>query len=141
MRLSGDLVRIVSAVFLRPCGMAGARSRLAIEAGQDVLDRCGREQPIDGRTDVRVTSPLAGGSAKAASTASTGTAPHKRIAQIGEAVRAHVMRGRAGRDAVGGSEPLAGQRQIGADLARQRGSAQVAPTSGKNPMPTSGIAN
>ena len=44
--------------------------------------------------------------------------PHSASRKSAKRSRAHMMRGRAGRDAIGGSEPLAGQRQIRADLAR-----------------------
>ena len=45
-------------------------------------------------------------------------APHSASRKFGKARRRHAMRGERRRDAVGSAEPLAGQRAIGAELAR-----------------------
>ncbi len=66
-----------------------------------------------------VTGPSPAGSAKAPSIASTGIAAAQRLEQLGEAGRGDPVGGDPGRDAIGGVEPLAGQRAIGAELARQ----------------------
>ena len=65
----------------------------------------------------------------------------QRFEQIGKARRRHAMGGDAGRDAVGGVEAA---RRSAHNKCRvspgSRGRNQVAPTSGKKPMPTSGMA-
>ena len=62
--------------------------------------------------------PSPAGSAKAASVASTEIAPHSASARSRKARRRHAMGGDGGGDAIGRVEPLAGQRAIGAKLAR-----------------------
>ena len=65
----------------------------------------------------------------------------QRLEQIGNARGRDAVGGNAGSHRVGGIEPLAGERAIGAEFAGRRGRNQVAPTSGKKPIPTSGMAN
>jgi len=50
------------------------------------------------------------------------------------------MSSNAGRNAVRRVKPLAGERAIAAELSRQTRQDNVAPTSGKKPIPTSGMA-
>ena len=118
-RLVGDLVRIVAAA-RRAKSASGARRRAGrIERRQDVLDPVGAEQTVDGRRGVTCMGPPAAGSANAASSASTGTAPHNPSSNSGNRADATrwVAMPQGGR--IGRIDPFAGERAPGAGLARQ----------------------
>ncbi len=102
-RLVGDFVRIVAAV-------AAAHSPAsASSARQNILHAVACEQPVD-RAALRRHRPLPGRFGEGRERGVDRDIAAQRIGQIGETVRAHVMRRDAGRDRVGGLQPVAGER-------------------------------
>ena len=118
-RLVGDLVRIVAAV--RPWRSRHPRLPRAsrIERRKDVLDPIAAEQPIDGAA----AAPRAGPARPAPRTppASHRPRPRRTARPADRQTRDDATRWVAMRqgDAIGRVEPFAGQRAIGAKLARQ----------------------
>ena len=115
-RLRGDLPRIFVAVDSAQSAFARTASRF--ERSQNVLDARAREASVDEGPighDRPLGRPLR---QKAASTASTGSVSHSASRRSASAPSA---RGewRYRRPAIGGAQPLAGERTIGAELAGQ----------------------
>ena len=125
--------------FPSPFGITTAGHRFAIERGENVLDHVAGKQPINRRPvlhDRSLPRRLGEGSQYGIDR----DRPRQALDQRTKARRRDMMGRNPARDRIGCSEPFAGQRTIGAKLPGMRGKNQVAPTSGKKPMPTSGMA-
>ena len=136
-RLSGDLARIVAAV-------AAAHSRSSPSSASSRCRISSTRSPANSRSMAArraAIAPSPAGSAKAASVASTETLPHS--ASVRSAKRSErtwcVATPAATASAVLSRSPVSAHQVPSAPGIRGRN--QVAPTSGKKPMPTSGIAN
>ena len=99
---------------------ASAVGAARVERRQNVLDPVAGEQTRRSRCAARVDRrPPRPAARRRPSTASTGTAPHSASTSSGNRADGDPVGGDAGGHGIVGIEPLAGERAIGAELARQ----------------------
>ena len=133
----GDFVRIVAAAVL-----ANASSGpVGIERGENIFDAVTVEQPVDRRRRCGASFASPGRFGKGRERGVDRDRAAQRLGEIGKPRRRHPMGGdlAATPSAAPSRSPVSAQYAPSSPGSRGRN--QVAPTSGKKPMPTSGMAN